>query len=132
MGSFNNRARAAQLIDFEGLKWDKCGCTDIDLSLDWQGRTFIFVEIKTEGTMLTLGQKYHLQALVRAIRAGGRVAFAILAHHNTVVTEDVYAAQCRTAKVFDGIKWNIVDTNEQLSATIDIMYQEHQREDKAA
>lgn len=132
MSSFHNRARAAQLIDFAGLSWGKCGCTDIDLSLDWQGRTFVFVEIKTEGAPLPAGQRYHLEGLVRAIRAGGKVAWAIVAHHQTSAHEDILAAQCRTSKIYDGESWLTVDTNERLSDTIDILYRVHLDKDQAA
>ena len=120
-----NRARASQLLAFDGLQWDKCRCTDLDVSLDWQGRTFIFVEIKTDGTSITLGQKYHLEALVKAIRAGGKVAYAITAYHNTDVTEDVLVADCRTGKVYDGIVWHPTDTTERLCETINGLYDEH-------
>lgn len=123
--SFHNRARAAQLVDFKGLQWGKCRCTDIDISVDWQGRTFVFTEIKSEGAPLTAGQKYHLEGLVKAIRAGGKVAYAVVAHHQTKVTEDIQAAQCRTAKVYDGTIWHPTDTNERLSDTLNMLYQEH-------
>jgi len=87
----HNRARIRQIIDFDGLEWGKLRPTDIDLSIDWQGKTFVFVELKSAGTALTLGQRIHLEGLVKAIRAGGRLAWAVFAHHDTDVSEDVTA-----------------------------------------
>jgi hypothetical protein len=120
-----NRTKAAQLLAFDGLSWGKCRCTDIDVSLDWQGKTFVFVEIKTEGAPLTAGQKFHLQGLVKAIRAGGKEAYAILATHQTPSTDDVHVAQCRVDRVFNGNNWEPQYTNTRLSAILDELYSEH-------
>jgi hypothetical protein len=123
-----NRDKAAQLLAFDGLQWGKCRCTDIDMSLDWQGRTFIFTELKTEGMPLTVGQKIHLEGLVKAIKAGGKEAYAILACHQTATKDDVHVAQCRTDRVYNGYEWQKVYTNERLHVTLDALYDEHQLE----
>jgi hypothetical protein len=126
-----NRDKAAQLLAFDGLQWGRCRCTDIDLSLDWQGNTFVFVEIKTEGTPLTVGQRIHLEGIVKAIKAGGKEAYAIVACHQTKLAHDVHVAQCRTDKIYNGKDWIKVDTNERLSVTVDGLYQEHLAEQRA-
>jgi hypothetical protein len=123
-----NREKASQLLAFDGLQWGRCRCTDIDMSLDWQGKTFVFVEIKTEGVLLTVGQRIHLESIVKAIKAGGKEAYAVVACHQTKLAHDVHVAQCRTDRVFNGNTWEIVDTNERLSATLDELYTEHLNE----
>ncbi len=124
----NNRMKARQILAFDGLQWGRCRPTDLDFSMDWQQRTYIFCEVKTEGSPLTIGQRIHLEGLVDAIRAGGRVAYAIVACHTTPDSfEDVLVAECRTDKIYGGDKWDIVDTQETLSATIDSMFEEHKR-----
>ena len=120
-----NRAKAAQILAFDGLQWGKCRCTDIDMSLDWQGKTFVFIEIKTEGVPLTLGQRIHLTGLVDGLRKGGKEAYAIVACHVTPTTEDVHVAQCRTDSIYSGINWERVDTSEKLCVTLDRLYDEH-------
>lgn len=120
-----NRAKARQLLAFDGLKFGLCRPTDIDLSMDWQCKTFVFVEIKSEGTPLTVGQRIHLSGLCDAIRAGGREAYAIVARHATPVGQDVLCSGCRTSAVYQENKWVEVDTNERLSVTLDILYIEH-------
>jgi hypothetical protein len=123
-----NREKAAQLLAFDGLKWGRAGCTDIDCSLDWKGRTFIFVEVKTEGVVLSMGQKYHLEALVDAIRAGGKVAYAITAYHQTPLSQDVHVAQTRAHKVYDGSSWDLASPNARLIDVLNDMYHEHLNE----
>ena len=101
-----NRKRAKQLLAFDELKWGKCSCTDIDISLDFQGKCFVFGEIKGYGVALTAGQKYHLQGLVKAIKKGGLSAFAFLAHHTQSDTElDVPVASCKVVSVYNGTHW---------------------------
>ena len=128
MSSFKNRARAAQLIDFQGLAWGRLRPTDIDLSIDWGGKTFVFVEVKGINQGLTVGQRIHLEGLVKAIRAGGRTAWAVVAKHSTRANEDVIAADCLSTSIFDGNNWNTVDTNERLSCTLNSLNDLHLEE----
>lgn len=117
----NNRERAAQLLAFDGMQYGKCRPTDIDLSMDWQGRYFVFVELKGARKGLTQGQRFHLQALVRAIRAGGKQAIAILANHNTPDTEhDVHVGESTVRMFFDGgPRW--VEVKDEI--TLDLFLQ---------
>lgn len=125
MSSFKNRARAAQLIDFQGLQWGKLRPTDIDLSIDWGGKTFVFVEVKGINQGLTVGQRIHLEGLVKAIRAGGKSAHAVLAKHSTRAADDIQAADCLSTSIFSGNNWETVDTNERLSFTLNSLYDTH-------
>ena len=125
MSSFHNRKRAAQLIDFKGLQWGKMRPTDVDLSIDWGNKTFVFVEVKGINTGLTVGQRIHLQGLVDACIAGGRMAYAILAKHSTKASEDIIAADCLVSSVYNGKKWEPVYTNTTLGDTLNEMYVDH-------
>ena len=112
--SFRNRENAAQLIDFAGLKFGLCSPTDIDMSIDWRGLTFVFVEIKRKGMQLTIGQRLHLEGVVKAINAGGKHAVALFAHHQDIpVGEDVFAADCIVHSAYGSDEcWvRIEDTN---------------------
>jgi hypothetical protein len=101
-----NRSRAGQLLAFDGMQYGKCRPTDIDLAIDWQGRTFAFVEMKGRGMKLELGQKIHLQHLVNGLRAADKLAFAIHAHHDTPNTDDdVHVAEALVWSVYTGSKW---------------------------
>ena len=99
----NNRDKAKQLLAFDGMQYGLCRPTDIDISMDFQQKCFVFVELKTLGAPLTTGQKIHLQGLVDAIVAGGRKAYAILAHHSTpVADDDVHCAEAEVHSVYTG------------------------------
>ena len=126
MSSFHNRKRAAQLVDFEGLCWGKLRPTDIDLSIDWQGKTFVFVEIKGKYQDLTVGQRIHLESITKAIRKGGKLAFALVAKHDTHHNEDVIAKDCFDVRVFDGNAWE--DSPKNLGDTLEVLYQLHLKE----
>ena len=120
-----NRKKAEQILAFDDLKFGLCRPTDIDLSMDWQCKTFVFVEIKSEGTPLTVGQRIHLGGLVDAIRAGGKEAYALVARHETPVGEDVHCAMCRTSSLYDGKEWKNLDTNVRLGDTLDALHEAH-------
>jgi hypothetical protein len=99
--SFRNRENAKQLIDFGGLKYGRCSPTDVDLSIEWKGLTFVFVEIKRRGTSLTLGQRLYLESVVRGLNDGGRHAVALFAEHDGIpVEEDILAADTQVVQAF--------------------------------
>lgn len=129
--AFNNRTRAAQLIDFEGLSWGKLRPTDIDLSIDWQGKTFVFVELKSGHAALTVGQRIHLEGLVKAIMRGGKTAYAIYAQHDTPTTEDVMAKDAVVNSIFNGMSWCREDTGSNLYDILNKMYETHTEEQSA-
>lgn len=101
-----NRKRAKQLMAFDGMQYGKCRPTDIDFSMDFQGNVFIFGELKGNNAPLTLGQKIHLEGLVKAIKKGGKEAYAMLAHHDTPDTEhDVRVSEATVFSVYNGLTW---------------------------
>lgn len=101
-----NRDRAAQQLAFDGMKYGLCRPTDMDMSIDFQGKCWVFGEIKGAGTGLTMGQKIHLSGLVKAIRKAGLTAYAFLAHHEVEDTDhDVMVGDCEVFTVFNGSTW---------------------------
>ena len=129
VSSFRNREHAQQLIDFHGIKHGKCSATDIDMSLDWQGKVFVFVEYKWGNGTLSPGQRYHLENLVNAINAGGKKAIAILATHDTPKGSDVDAGAGMVAKVYTGRKegWNRDPAGVTVKTYLDGMYIDFRR-----
>jgi hypothetical protein len=121
-----NRQRAKQLLAFDGMVYGKCKPTDIDLAIDFQGRSFVFAELKGNRAPLTLGQKIHLQGLVKAIRAGGRLAWAIHAHHNTPSCHhDVSVKDAEVFSVYDGTSWSTDARGHSLDSVINAMHALH-------
>lgn len=112
-----NRDRAKQLLAYDGMLYGKCRPTDIDFSMDFGGKVFIFGELKGANAPLTVGQRLHLQFLCDALEKGGAKAYAIVANHDTADCEhDVMVAQARVTKVYSQGKWlspeNTVTVNE--------------------
>ena len=121
----NNRDRAKQLLAFDNMKYGLCRPTDIDCSIDFQQKCFIFVELKSAGAALTVGQRIHLQGLVDAIVAGGREAYAILAHHDTPDTEhDVMVSEAVVHSLYcgDGGRWERILGNKTVDNQIQELY----------
>ena len=128
VSSFTNRERAQQLIDFKGLQFGKCSPTDIDMSMDWQGRTFIFVEVKGLGKPITLGQKYHLEGLCKGLTRGGKTAYGIVVHHETRADEDITAHECMVDIVYNGYGWEKGEQNQTLGGLLEELYENHMLE----
>lgn len=121
-----NRDRAKQILAFDGMQYGKCRPTDLDMSIDFQGKTFIFGELKGAETPLTLGQKIHLTGLVDAIKAGGKTAYAFLAHHNIEDTEhDVHVGEAIVAKLYDGHSWQVFYPRTTVDALVQDIYNSH-------
>ena len=121
-----NRNRAKQLLSFDDMQYGRCRPTDIDLSMDFQGKAFVFGELKMNRVPLTLGQKLHLQALVNAILAGGKKAVAVLAWHDTHDTDgDVHVAQAHVAEVYRGARWEMVREEITLDNFINSFYNDY-------
>jgi hypothetical protein len=78
-----------QLCNFEGMKWGTITPTDIDLSIDFGGKLFVFVEYKHEDKQVPFGQKKHLEYLVKSILKSGAKAVAAIARHSQSTDEDI-------------------------------------------
>jgi hypothetical protein len=99
--SFRNRENAKQLIDFGGLKYGLCSPSDVDLTIEWKGKTFVFVEVKRKGTPLTIGQRIYLENVVKAINAGGKHAVSLFVEHDGVpVEQDVMAKDTKVLAAY--------------------------------
>lgn len=128
MSSFRNREYGSQLLDFKGMQFGKCKATDIDMSCDWQGRTFVFVEVKYGHAPLTLGQRIHLESLVNAITAGGKTAWAIVARHETPKGRDIMAAECVVDRTYGGHHWDGELHGRTLKEVMTDLHNVHQME----
>jgi hypothetical protein len=122
-----NIALLSQPVLTEGLVFGRCGTTDIDISMDWQGNFFVFVELKHISTGLTTGQRIHLEGLVKGLRMGGKDAVAILAKHDTARGEPILARNTLVAAVYMGDHWESYDQSTTLLEYINLLHTEYQR-----
>lgn len=127
-----NRERAAQMLAFDGLTYGKSGRlrpTDIDLSIDWQGRSFVFVEVKGNYMPLTPGQQYHLQGLVNGLRKAELSAIAIHVNHDTPdVDHDIFVKDCVVVQFYDGKRrgWVKPSKKTTLEEFMQDLYEKHE------
>lgn len=96
-GVIRNRAFAAQLRDFSGLRYGKITPTDIDGFMDFGDRLFVFIESKYGGASLPYGQMLAIQRLVDACHnPPRRYAAAIICDHHQAGDVDFAATTVRT------------------------------------
>ena len=93
-----------QVCDYAGLKFGNCGPTDIDLSIDFKGEVFIFAEFKWGYAPLPLGQRIHLEHLVKGLRSAGKMAYACHVRHHTPKGDVIMAAEGEIVQVYYGVE----------------------------
>lgn len=124
-GVIENRERRQQILDFRNLRYNKITPTDIDASLDFQGKTFIFVETKYGDTSLPAGQRLHLENLVKAIGDSGKTALAIIARHDiSDCNRDVYLDKCKVRELYfnNTRSWRAPKQEVTVKEVIDVIY----------
>ena len=118
-------ALMSQPVLTEGLVFGRCGTTDIDISMDWQKKYFVFVELKHIKAGLTTGQRIHLEGLVEGLVEGGRDAVAILAKHDTAKGDPILARNTVVAATYMGDGWVPMDQSITLHDYLNTLYKSH-------
>lgn len=100
-GRYEHRARAKQLLLFDGLRWGNITPTDLDTFIDFGGRAFVLVELKLAGTELKRGQELAIERAVDTWNMGGVTTLALVATHGVedpnedVVVADAFVVRLR-------------------------------------
>lgn len=114
IGSFHSPNRAKQLIDFEGMKFNKnIRPTDIDgfngyplsasIDFDKGNKGFVFYEVKYQDNRLDVGQALHLEALCDNLRTP---SLALHVFHNVRDTnQSVFLKDCIVRNAYFQGKW---------------------------
>jgi len=98
--AISHHERFSQRCSFAGLVYARnIRPTDIDVSIDFGGKMFVFIEAKHSDCELPDGQRIHLENLVKAIRSDC-VASALLCSHSSTVYEDIDIANSIVTKCF--------------------------------
>ena len=123
-----NPARAGQLIDFADMKYGLCSPTDIDLTIDFKGKTFVYAELKLQGKQLTQGQRIYLSNVVKSHFKAGNHAVGIFAWHNQ--EDPTVPVQAKDAHVIQAygrdFQWvNVADQEYSLDEYIKKVYTHH-------
>lgn len=80
-GTIKNFQHATQARDFNEIRWGKITPTDVDLSIDFGGKFFVFADLKFQGATMPRGQEIYFENLCRVLWKGGSHAVAIVAEH---------------------------------------------------
>jgi hypothetical protein len=78
--------------DFSGLRYEKITPTDIDGFMDFQNKTFVFLELKYGESPLPFGQKLALERLCDACGNNGRTSIVLIIRYETKGQEAVDVA----------------------------------------
>lgn len=105
-GIIQHRQRAAQIIDFSGIRYQKITPTDIDGMIEYHNDAFVFYEFKYGDAEVPAGQRLALERLVKDIRKGGKMAIAMICRHNQGDTcKDVIARDAIVSQYYCGAYW---------------------------
>ena len=117
MGEIKNHARAAQVIDFSGLRYKSITPTDVDGALEYHNKAFALFEMKLEGAPIPKGQVLFLTRLVDALCADRKEAALFICRHNVKdTTEDIIAAKTRVESIYYRHKWSHYNGGGSLKA----------------
>lgn len=106
-GSVRHREFAEQGKDFTGLKFGTITPTDLDLSVDFGGKLFVFGEAKFGDAALPVGQRLNLERICDAITRGGGTAIGmVLSHHAPPDQQIPFADTTVRAYYGDGQWWD--------------------------
>jgi len=87
--TIKNLKLIAQPCDFKNLRDGKKMPTDIDGFYDHNGTHFIYIEVKSKGKDMTMGQRIALERLCDATQRAGVHSIVLVAEHDTDKVIDV-------------------------------------------
>lgn len=106
-GRINNRAQAAQIRDFSGLRFGNITPTDIDGHIEYHNLCHIFIELKYGNAVLPMGQRIALERLCDDIR--DKPAIALVASHQNSVGEDIDVSKAIVTEIRWRGTWRVAD-----------------------
>ena len=108
----HNEAKFNQIVSFEGIGEGNHRPSDIDGFFDYKGEVFVFLECKTKGNEMSIGQRRGLEYLLKAI---SKPAILIIFEHETPEDEHVLAVNCKVQKfLYKGLYYPYDKTVGQL------------------
>lgn len=98
--------RAAQIIEFTGMKYGNCTPTDIDGLIEKDNEAFVFFELKYREAEMPHGQKTALMRLVDNLELAGKKSVLFVARHEVDnPSETVTAANASVTDIYYCGKW---------------------------
>ena len=88
-GLITHMARAKQVIIWPNMRWGSVTPTDIDSYLEFDGRVFVFIEVKLRGVELQTGQELAFVRLGDVCADANRHSLLVVSEHRTQTHEIV-------------------------------------------
>ncbi len=102
-GKITFRDRALQVRDYSGLQFERnITPSDIDGAVDFDGRCFVFIELKLSGAPFPYGQRLLYERICDRMTTIQTTCAVIVAEHSTPISEEI---NCAAASVIS-IRWN--------------------------
>jgi hypothetical protein len=94
----------------------------MDLCMEFDGKLFVFAEIKLRGSEPPRGQELFLERLCDSIQTSTRACIILVAHHDVHDTRrDVDAAALIVSRYYWQKKWTPPNTPISIKKAIDVM-----------
>lgn len=98
--------RAAQVVEFIGMRFGKSTPTDIDGFIEKDNKAFVLFELKYMDAKPPLGQRMALMRLVDNLRIAGKESVLFIARHEvTDPHENVIAADAKVTEIYYCGRW---------------------------
>lgn len=108
-GTIQNRERARQIIDYNGIRYGNITPTDIDVFFEKANEAFVFYEMKYADAQMPKGQEMAMTRLVDNLRKAGKKAVLFLCRHDVEnPTQDIDAASTDVISVYFNGEWSAV------------------------
>lgn len=120
-GQIKNRARAAQIRDYSGLRWGAITPTDIDGAIDFGDKFYVYIEIKYCGATMPGGQRLFYERQCDRMASTGCAACVLIVEHDKLPEDDIPVAECIVTEYrWDGA-WHEPAYKITCKAAIDVL-----------
>lgn len=119
-GLIRNESLKTQINDFSKLRFQNITPTDVDGCIEFSGRLFIFIELKSVDAPMPRGQALCLRRIADAISHNGRLAIVIHAEHDTPPDRQVQAHLAKVKRYYIDRQWR--DTTRDVTVLEMVRY----------
>ncbi len=117
-GIIRNRAYAAQLRDFSGMRFGNITPTDIDGFIEYHDKGFVFIENKFGQARMSIGQRLALQRLIDCL-SQVKPSLLIIASHMEGANEDIDVGESIVTEYRSRGKWIVPATKITVYRMVD-------------
>lgn len=117
--------RAAQLIDFSGLRYERITPTDIDGLIEFKDRLYILLELKLSDAPMKRGQELCFERLCNALCVADKIAIAIIGEHNTPREQQIPCAEAKVRTYYREGGWQKPYTPITVGELVDVFYRQY-------